>query len=173
MSNATGPTIIDAWEAGSETLIRPLRALQAWFVPADARARDRRQRIAGRVLDGIAEGLSIHRACAAARGARYSTFMGWKGSEDSWGELLRDAYEEAYELGTQHLEDLALDRVESGDPRADRLLELLLKARRPHVYSEKRDVRIAGTIEERKVLVLPAEEAEVLAVEEARAVGAE
>jgi len=55
--------------------------------------------------------------------------------------------------------------VSSGDHRSDRLLEFLLASRRPERYSAKRDVRVSVEVLERKLLVLPVDAVEVLAVE--------
>lgn len=134
-----------------------------WLRPVGSRARDRRRRRLGAVCEGLALGLSFRRACSAA-GVRYSSWCRWRATGPDRTDL-GDAIDRAYELGTQHLEDLALARVTSGDHRSDRLLEFLLASRRPERYSAKRDVRVRVEVLERKLLVLPVEAVEVLAVE--------
>ena len=149
---------------------RALTAVGGWMRPTGSRARDRRRRRLAGVLEGVARGFSFRAACSAA-GVNYSSWCRWKASGPE-SAVLEEAVARAYELGTQHLEELALARIESGDHRADRLLEFVLASRRPEKYSTKRDVRVRVEVIERKVLILPAGQAEALAME-ARAIDAE
>ena len=151
-----------------ERIAGKLGPVRGWLRPTGSRPRDRRRRRCGLVLEGLALGLSHRRACAVV-GVPQSAWWRWRAPGGVEAVELVECIGRAYELGTQHLEDLALARVQSGDHRSDRLLEFLLASRRPERYSSKRDVRVHVEVTERKVLVLAAGQAEALEAE-ARAV---
>ncbi|MCC6530941.1 MAG: hypothetical protein IT531_00190 [Burkholderiales bacterium] len=105
-------------------------------------------------LSALAEGLSVtlsaERACIGR-----DTAYDWRARD---AEFLR-AWESAIEQGTDLLEDEARRRAVDGIPNpvyqggqrvgtvqmySDRLLELLLRARRPAVYRERQSVEHSG-----------------------------
>jgi len=104
-------------------------------------------------LEGISKGLSISMAC---RRAGFTRSGEWKQRQKKkWAK----DFEEAYENGTDVLEDEAHRRAVDGwdEPKfwqgdeigvvrkfSDRLLEMLLKARKPEKYRERSDVNVTG-----------------------------
>ena len=79
-----------------------------------------------RALRAIAQGKSVAAAAKAARMSR-ATLWGLRTKDPEFAAR----YAEAFEAGTDLLEDSAAAQAKAGQPR---LMELLLKARRPHLY---------------------------------------
>ena len=75
----------------------------------------------------LAAGKSIAAAAAAAGIAR-RTVYGWRENDAAFAA----AWDDAWEMGTDKLEDLALQGAEQG---SEKLLLALLKARRPQRYA--------------------------------------
>lgn len=79
-----------------------------------------------RALRAIAQGKSV---AAAAKAGRMGRTTLWRLRTHDPDFARR--YEEAFEAGTDLLEDSAAQQAKGGETR---LMELLLKARRPHLY---------------------------------------
>lgn len=107
-------------------------------------------------LEKLREGLSVTAACSAADIGR-STVYEWRQRDEEF----EVAWHDAIEAGTDAFEDEARRRAVDGTLRpvfqsgaevgqvreySDRLLELMLKARRPQVYRERVDVSHSGQI---------------------------
>lgn len=114
------------------------------------------QRARERFLSALAEGLSVTGACHAASLPRRTAYD-WRDADAEFGA----AWDAAIEQGTDILEDEARRRAYVGTDTpvtyqgeitatykeySDRLLELLLKARRPHVYRERQSVEHSGAV---------------------------
>lgn len=69
--------------------------------------------------------------------AEYGTFMAWKAHDQNFS----DAYEVAYAMGTDQLEDKAVEMAYGGNAS---MLQFLLKARNPQRYVPKTEM--SGTI---------------------------
>jgi hypothetical protein len=80
-------------------------------------------------LEHLSTGASV-RASARAAGFGRRTAFEWKAADP----VFAAEWEEAYETGTECLEEVA--RVRAME-KSDSLLMFLLKARRPHVYRER------------------------------------
>ena len=87
------------------------------------RSREREQAF----CQALAAGKSVAAAAAAAGVARRSVYA-WREGDATFAA----AWDEAWEIGTDKLEDLALAGAEAG---SERLLLALLKARRPQRYT--------------------------------------
>ena len=87
------------------------------------RSRDREKAF----LAALAAGKSVAAAAAAAGVARRTAYN-WRESDAAFAA----AWDEAWEAGTDRLEDLALQGAEAG---SEKLLLALLKARRPQRYT--------------------------------------
>jgi hypothetical protein len=98
------------------------------------RSKDREQAF----LKALAAGKSVAAAAAAAGVAR-RTVYGWREAD----AVFAAAWDEAWEAGTDRLEDLALKGAEQG---SEKLLLALLKARRPQRYARS-VVEHGGSIE--------------------------
>jgi len=122
----------------------------------------------GRFIAELALGGTVSAACQAAgigRRTAYDLRQRDEGFALEWAD--------AIEAGTDVLEQEAFRRAVQGTERtiygkdgevrgvectySDRLLELLLKARRPHVYRERVDVRHSGQIKQLTAQELAAE----------------
>jgi hypothetical protein len=79
-------------------------------------------------LEGLARGWSIERSAIRANIARPTVFL-WRKEDEAFAR----AWAEAYEAGTDALEDVVLERATAG---SDTLAMFLLKARRPAKYRE-------------------------------------
>lgn len=92
------------------------------------------------LLAAFADGLSVRSACAAA-GIGRSTMYEWLEADPA----LKAAYHDAYEDGTDLLEDIAVDRAKS---TSDTLMTIMLKARRPDKYRDRSstDLNLAGGV---------------------------
>ncbi len=80
-------------------------------------------------LEALAFGASVTRACEEAHLVR-STVYRWREKE----ERFRENWQEAFEKGTDRLEDRAYELAET---ISERMLVFLLKARRPEVYGDR------------------------------------
>lgn len=78
-------------------------------------------------LAALAAGKSVAAAAAAAGVARRTAYN-WRDSDAAFAA----AWDEAFEAGTDRLEDLALQAAEAG---SEKLLLALLKARRPQRFT--------------------------------------
>lgn len=118
-------------------------------------------------LAAFAECGSITKACKAAHCVRRE-FYDWKGNEEEFAKQFRALDDQVLGL----LEDEAMRRAVEGLPRmkfcegrtihvkdengaevpyieyefSDRLIELLLKARAPHKYRERLDMKVDGEV---------------------------
>lgn len=107
-----------------------------------------------RFLEHLEKGFSVTMACKSVGIARSTVYAHRKANADFAAE-----WEDAVEAGIDLLEDEALRRAKDGTERpvyhqgvqvgtireySDRLLELLLRARRPEKYRERHEVRHAG-----------------------------
>lgn len=92
-------------------------------------------------LKYVAQGFSATRACTKLQllaqqspekwpYAEYSTFMAWKAYDKNFAE----AYEVAYSMGTDNLEDKAVEMAYGGNSA---ILQFLLRMRAPHRYVPK------------------------------------
>jgi hypothetical protein len=81
-----------------------------------------------RFLELLAAGSSVIRAAAAVDVAR-RTLYEWRAKDPEFAQ----AWDEAWEQGTDFLEQIALDRAEKG---SDLLLIFLMKGRRPGRYRD-------------------------------------
>jgi Bacteriophage Sf6, terminase small subunit-like len=80
-------------------------------------------------LEGLSEGLSVGAAARSAGFARRTAFE-WKAEDPDFAA----AWEEAYESGTDAIEEVAIARAKE---KSDSLLMFLLKSRRPDKYRER------------------------------------
>lgn len=99
----------------------------------------------------IAEGYSATRAISKLQGialkdpgvmpyAEYATFMAWKAYDKDFA----DAYEVAYAMGTDNLEDKGVEMAYGGNAS---MLQFLLKMRNPARYNPKQEVSQTTPIE--------------------------
>jgi len=122
-----------------------------------ARARERKQ---AKFLEVLRTGLSVT-AAAEAAGVDRTTVYNWRGKDEKFAQR----WDAAVEAGTDKIEDEAYRRAvegiittrytKNGDEYttinySDRLLEILLKSRRPERYRERYDVETTG---ETKIVV--------------------
>jgi len=87
-------------------------------------------------LEILRQGWSLAEAAKGAGVSRRAVHHRRK--ED--GEFAK-LYDEAIEDGTDHVEDLAFERGIAGG--SDRMLELLLKARRPEKFADRHQVQVS------------------------------
>ena len=107
-------------------------------------------------LEAIAKGFSVSMSCRMAHFSKSGIQKHVKKSA-----AFKKAWDEAYETGADVLEDEAWRRAVEGwdEPKwyqdkevgavrkfSDRLLEMLLKARRPDKYRERIDANVTGDI---------------------------
>ena len=106
-------------------------------------------------LEALAEGASVSKSATAAGVARSAVYR-WRDDD----AVFKAAWVEAYEIGADTLEDEAIRRGRDGVEKplahhgeltgavvveySDRMLELMLKARRPSVYRERSSVEVSG-----------------------------
>lgn len=99
-------------------------------------------------LTFIAEGYSATRACTKLQllakqdpskwpYAEYATFMAWKAYDKDFAE----AYEVAYSMGTDNLEDKGVEMAYGGNAS---MLQFLLRMRNPHRYNPRQEVSGPG-----------------------------
>lgn len=102
-------------------------------------------------LSYIAEGFSATRACAKLKSlaikepskwpyADYATFMAWKAYDKDFA----DAYEVAYAMGTDALEDKGVELAYGGNAS---ILQFLLRTRNPSRYNPKVEHALAGQVQ--------------------------
>jgi hypothetical protein len=122
----------------------------------------------GRFIAELALGGTVAAACQAAGIGRRTAYDLRERDESFAAE-----WEDAIEAGTDVIEQEAFRRAVQGTERriydkegnergvertySDRLLELLLKARRPHKYRERVDVRHSGQVKQLSAQALAAE----------------
>lgn len=106
-------------------------------------------------LDELRGGATVKQAAAAAGRDRFA-FVYLRQQDEAFAVLHADAYDEgadvleavAWERATSGVERTRIDKdgtaVECNDPPSDRLLELLLKARRPAKFRENSKVEHVG-----------------------------
>lgn len=119
--------------------------------PVDKDAKAARKK---RILDAIAQGASIARA-AEAGGICRQNLWAWRQADPEFDRAVK----EAVETGTDRIEDEALRRAVEGVRKpvfqrgnvvghvqeySDRLLEILLRSRRPEKYRERYDHSHSG-----------------------------
>ena len=107
-------------------------------------------------LDAIAKGYSVSMSCRIAHFSKSGIQK-----HHAKSKAFRKAWDEAYESGADVLEDEAWRRAVEGidEPKwykdveigavrkfSDRLLEMLLKARRPDKFKERFDANVTGDI---------------------------
>lgn len=96
----------------------------------------------------IKEGFSATRAVIKLQGlaqqspekwpfADYSVFMAWKAFDKDFS----DAYEVAYAMGTDHLEDKGVEMAYAGNAA---MLQFMLRMRNPNRYNPKQEVSVSG-----------------------------
>ena len=99
-------------------------------------------------LSFVAEGYSPTRACAKLAAlamkepekwpyADYAVFMAWK----AYDKDFKDAYEVAYAMGTDNLEDKGVDLAYAGNSS---MLQFLLRVRNPQRYNPRQEVSGPG-----------------------------
>lgn len=122
-------------------------------------------------LKFIAQGYTATRACAKLQMlakddpskwpyAEYSTFMAWKAYDKDFAE----AYEVAYSMGTDNLEDRGVEMAYGGNAS---MLQFLLKMRNPQRYAPRQEVSGpgGGAIEHVHTIKLIAAKPRVLEIE--------
>lgn len=122
-------------------------------------------------LTFIAEGYSATRACTKIQllakqdpskwpYAEYATFMAWKAYDKDFAE----AYEVAYSMGTDNLEDKGVEMAYGGNAS---MLQFLLRMRNPQRYNPRQEVTGAGggAIEHVHTIKLIAAKAKPLEIE--------
>lgn len=97
-----------------------------------ARSSDPREVLKKKFLDGIRSSLSVQQACINADINR-RTIYHWKKNDPDFAE----EWQEAYESGTDLLEDIAVQRAAE---RSDQLMIFMLRARRPEKYTERAQI---------------------------------
>lgn len=109
---------------------------------------DERIKLQREFLSFISQGFSATRAVSKLQGlalkepgkwpyAEYSTFMAWKAYDKNFS----DAYEAAYAMGTDNLEDKAVEMAYGGNAA---ILQFLLKTRNPQRYMPRQEVSGPG-----------------------------
>jgi hypothetical protein len=91
-----------------------------------------------RFLDALRKAKSIG-AAAHAAGVDRRTVYRWREADAAFGEC----WDEAWDVGTDHLEDIALRAAQRG---SERVLIALLRSRRPERFA-RTDVHHAGSLE--------------------------
>jgi hypothetical protein len=122
-------------------------------------------------LTFIAEGYSATRACTKIQllakqdpskwpYAEYATFMAWKAYDKDFAE----AYEVAYSMGTDNLEDKGVEMAYGGNAS---MLQFLLRMRNPQRYNPRQEVTGpgGGAIEHVHTIKLIAAKAKPLEIE--------
>ena len=87
-------------------------------------------------LEILRQGWSLAKAAKAAGVTRFAVIHRRKADSE-----FAAAYDEALEDGTDHVEDLAFERGIAGG--SDRMLELILKARRPEKFTDRHQVQVS------------------------------
>jgi len=128
---------------------RPTRA-RAEGEPTGRAAVKARRRAA--FLEGLRQAASVTKACAVS-GLPYSTAYAWRAADEAFAV----DWDAAVEQGTDRIEDEAVRRAVDGVQRpiyqggklvghetqfSDRLVELMLKARRPDKFKDRTAVEI-------------------------------
>jgi AcrR family transcriptional regulator len=106
-------------------------------------------------LKALAEGASVSKSAEAAGVARSAVYR-WRDDDAAF----KAAWVEAYEIGADTLEDEAIRRGRDGVEKplahqgvltgavvteySDRMLEIMLKARRPSIYRDRASVELSG-----------------------------
>jgi transposase len=88
------------------------------------------------ILTWLAGGWSVYRAASEA-GVSRQTAYDWREQDPDFAAK----WQQAMESGVDQLEDVARSRAVE---KSDRLMEILLKAKRPKEYRERLDVTHAG-----------------------------
>lgn len=122
-------------------------------------------------LTFIAEGYTATRACTKLQMlakqdpskwpyAEYATFMAWKAYDKDFAE----AYEVAYSMGTDNLEDKGVEMAYGGNAS---MLQFLLKMRNPQRYNPRQEVSGpgGGPVEHVHTIKLIAAKPKVLEIE--------
>jgi hypothetical protein len=91
-----------------------------------------------RFLDALRKAKSIGAAAKAAQVDRRTVYR-WREADPAFAE----SWDEAWDVGTDHLEDIALRAAQRG---SERVLIALLRSRRPERFA-RTDVHHAGSLE--------------------------
>ncbi|HEY7117502.1 MAG TPA: hypothetical protein VH475_13020 [Tepidisphaeraceae bacterium] len=99
-----------------------------------------------RIVAKLARGWSIHAACKVAKISR-QTYYTWRTEDEDFAALCDDAIE----MGTDYLEDVATRQATDGNTS---LMVLLLKARRPEKYRERLQTEHVGDLDHPLTVIL-------------------
>lgn len=130
--------------------------------PAEARQTETQEKARERFLDALATGVSVAKA-ALAGGVSRATVYRWREADEAFAQL----WDDAYEAGTDALEDEARRRAVEGTQKpvfykgevvghvreySDTLLAMQLNARRPEKYRTNHKVEMTGGV---KITIAP------------------